>query len=100
MEVTNANTAHRHDGRKCTHGIYFTGDMDDPKPTLCPDLEEDEPKVAPVKPERPMCQHPGCINRATTIVAWTANSYFKVFCDAHANRRPKGYYVGRLVGFE
>jgi hypothetical protein len=59
------------------------------------DEYDGKPKV-----ERPMCQHPGCINRATVIVGWVQNSYFKVFCDAHAGRKPKGYYVGRLVGYE
>ncbi len=59
------------------------------------DEYDGKPKV-----ERPMCQHSGCINRATVIVGWVQNSYFKVFCDAHAGRKPKGYYVGRLVGFE
>ena len=65
-----------------------------------PDLQEEIERDTPKKKERPMCQQRGCPNRATCVVAWTVNSYFKVFCDRHASRTPKGYLVAELVGYE
>jgi hypothetical protein len=75
--------------------FHLIGKCLEPLPKPAPSLAE-----VWVGADRPRCQQGGCIERATVMVGWMANSYWKVFCDQHKDRVPKGYYVAKLVGID
>jgi hypothetical protein len=113
------NTAHRHDGRVCKDGLYFAGDIDDPKPTRCPDAKESpllpyigKSREEPERPrsgklQRPQCEFKGAVPhpaspayrlvwdlQSGTVAKWSCAAHRFSFGGNH------GYWVSRVEGYE
>ena len=112
------NTAHRHDGRVCKYGLYFAGDIDDPKPTRCPDAKESPllPYIGKSREElerprsgklqRPQCEFRGAVPHPASPayrLVWDLQSgtVAKWSCGCHRfSFGGPPYWVNRCEGLE